>query len=141
ACMQSDPNDHTEESWQHVAPILNEIIGDLREKDRNAIVLRFFQGKDYRELAAVLGATEEAAQMRVSRALEKMRKMFARRGVVLSAAALGGVIAAEGTQAAPAGLAAMVTAGAVHGTALTASTLTLAARTLKIMAWTKAKVT
>ncbi|EEF59601.1 RNA polymerase sigma factor [Pedosphaera parvula] len=141
ACMQSDPNHHTEESWRHVAPILNEIIGGLREKDRDAIVLRFFQGKDYRQVAAVLGATEEAAQMRVSRALEKMRKMFARRGVVLSAAALGGAIAAQGTQAAPAGLAATVVAGAVHGAAMTASTLTLAEGTLKIMAWTKAKVT
>ena len=140
ACMQSDPNDQTEESWRHVAPILNEIIGDLREKDRDAIVLRFLQGKDYREVAAVLGATEEAAQMRVSRALEKMRKMFTRRGVVLSAAALGSAIAAQGTQAAPAGLAATVAAGAMHGAALTASTLTLAEGTLKIMAWTKAKV-
>jgi RNA polymerase sigma factor (sigma-70 family) len=140
ACMQSDPNDHTEESWRHVAPILNEIIGDLREKDRDAIVLRFLQGKDYRQVAAALGATEEAAQMRVSRALEKMRKMFARRGVVLSAAALGSAIAAQGTQAAPAGLAATVAAGAAHGVALTTSTLTLAEGTLKIMAWTKAKV-
>jgi Sigma-70, region 4 len=113
------------------------LIGDLREKDGDAILLRFFQGKDYRQVAAVLGATEEAAQMRVSRALEKMRKMFARRGVVLSAAALGGAIAVQGTQAAPAGLA----AGAVHGTALTASTQTLAEGTLKIMAWTKVKVT
>ena len=139
ACMQSDPNDHAEESWRHVAPILNEIIGDLREKDRDAVVLRFLQGKDYRQVAAALGATEEAAQMRVSRALEKMRKMFARRGVVLSVAALGGAIAAQGTQAAPAGLAATVAAGAVHGTALGASILTLTEGTLKIMAWTKTK--
>src|ERR1039457_2241291 len=123
ACMQSDPNDHAEESWRHVAPILNEIIGDLREKDRDAVVLRFLQGKDSRQVAAALGATEEAAQMRVSRALEKMRKMFARRGVVLSVAALGGAIAAQGTQAAPAGLAATVAAGAVHGTALGGSIL------------------
>jgi RNA polymerase sigma factor (sigma-70 family) len=115
AFMQSDPNDPAEESWRRVAPILNEIIGDLREKDRDAIVLRFLQGKDSRQVAAALGATEEAAQMRVSRALEKMRKMFARRGVVVSAAALGSAIAAQGTQAAPAGLAATVAAGAVHG--------------------------
>jgi len=139
-CMQSDPNDHDEDSWRHVTPILNEVIGGLREKDRDAIVLRFLQGKDYRQVAAALGATEEAAQMRVGRALEKMRKMFARRGVVLSAAALGGAIAAQGTQAAPAGLAATVAAGAVHGTALGASTLTLTKATLKIMAWTNTKV-
>ena len=140
ACMQSDPNDQAEESWGHVAPILNEIIGDLREKDRDAVVLRFLQGKDYRQVAAALGASEEAAQMRVGRALEKMRKMFARRGVVVSAAALGSAIAAQGSQAAPAGLAATVAVGAVHGAALTTSTLTLAEGILKIMAWTKAKV-
>ena len=103
-------------------------------------MLRFFQGKDYRQGAVALGATEEAAQMRVSRALEKMRKMFARRGVVLSAAALGVGITAQGTQAAPAGLAAAVATGAVHGTALTASTVTLAEATSKIMTWTKAKI-
>lgn len=139
ACMQSNPNEHAEESWQQVTPILNEIIGGLREKDRDAIVLRFLQGKDYRQVALALGATEEAAQMRVSRALEKMRKMFARRGVVLSAAALGTAITSQGTQAAPAGLAATVAAGAFHGTALTASTMTLT-EGLKIMAWTKVKL-
>ena len=140
ACMQFDPNDRDEDAWKHVTPILNEIIGGLREKDRDAVVLRFLQGKDYQQVAAALGATEEAAQMRVSRALEKMRNMFARRGVVLSATALGGAIAAQGTQAAPAGLAATIAAGAVHGTALGASTLTLTEGTLKIMAWTNAKV-
>ncbi len=140
ACMQSEPNASTEESWQHVTPILNEIIGDLREKDRDAIVLRFFQGKNYRQVGTALGASEEAAQMRVGRALEKIRKMFARRGVVLSAATLAGAIAAQGVKAAPVGLAATVAAGAIHNATLTASTLTLAEGTLKIMAWTKAKI-
>ena len=140
AGMQLDPNDRDEDTWKHVTPILNEIIGGLREKDRDAVVLRFLQGKDYQQVAAALGATEEAAQMRVSRALEKMRQMFARRGVVLSATALGGALAAQGTQAAPAGLAATVAAGAVHGAALGASTLTLTEGTLKIMAWTNAKL-
>ena len=139
ACMQFDPNNREEDTWNHVTPVLNEIIGALREKDRDAVVLRFLQGKDYREVGAALGATEEAAQMRVNRALEKMRKMFARRGVVLSAAALGGALAAQGTQAAPAGLAATVAAGAAHGAALGASTLTLTQTTLKIMAWTNVK--
>ena len=139
ACMQFEPNEREDDTWKHVTPILNEIIGALREKDRDAVVLRFLQGKDYQQVAAALGATEEAAQMRVSRALEKMRKMFAGRGVVVSAAALGTALAAQGTQAAPAGLAATVAAGAVHTTALGASTLTLTEGTLKIMAWINAK--
>lgn len=139
AYMQSNPSDNASEQWQQVAPVLNDAIAGLREKDRNAIVLRFLQGKDYREVAAALGGTEEAAQMRVSRALEKLRKMFATRGVALSATALGGIMTAHGTQAAPAGLAAAVAATAVKGTALAASTLTLAEGTVKFMAWIKLK--
>lgn len=141
ACMQSNPDDHSSELWQQVAPFLNDAIAGLGEKDRNAIVLRFLKGKDYREVAAALGGTEEAAQMRVSRALEKLRKRFAKRGVVLSAAGLGGVMTAHGIQTAPVGLAAAVASAAVHGTAVTASTLTLMEGTAKIMAWTKVQMT
>jgi hypothetical protein len=137
--MQSNPSDNAGEQWQQVAPVLNDAIAGLREKDRDAIVLRFLQGKDYQEVAAALGGTEEAAQMRVSRALEKLRKIFAKRGVALSSVALGGIMTAHGTQAAPAGLAAAVAATAIKGTALTASTLTLAEGTVKVMAWTKMK--
>src|SRR5262249_46754739 len=122
AYMQSNPTDNSGERWQEVAPALNDIIDSLRERDRNAIVLRFLQGKDYREVAAAMGGSEEAAQMRVSRALEKMRKLFARRGLVLPAAALAGVMAAQGTQAAPGGVAATVSAAAIHGASLSAST-------------------
>src|SRR6266481_6271590 len=88
AYMQSNPSDNSDELWQQMAPALNDVIDSLREKDRNAIVLRFLKGKDYKEVAAALGGTEEAAQMRVSRTLEKLRKLFAKRGVVLSAVML-----------------------------------------------------
>jgi hypothetical protein len=137
AYMQSTPEENPGDPWQQVAPVLNDTIAGLGEKDRNAIVLRFLQGKDFKEVGAALGASEEAAQMRVGRALEKLRKLFVKRGVVLSVAALGGVIAAQGTHAAPVGLAASITAGAVQGASLTASTLTLVKGTLKAMAWTK----
>src|SRR6266498_425447 len=138
--MQSNPDDNPSDVWQQMSPILNEVIADLGEKDRNAIVLRYLKGKEYREMAATMGGSEEAAQMRVSRALEKLRKLFAKRGVVLSAAALGGVIAVHATQAAPVGFAASVAATAVQGTALTASTLTLVKGTLKVMAWTNVQI-
>jgi RNA polymerase sigma factor (sigma-70 family) len=114
ACMQSNLSEDRGSSWQDVAPMLNDAIAGLREGDRNAIVLRFLQGKDYKAVAAALGGTEEAAQMRVGRALEKLRKLFAKRGVVLMASALGGLMAAQATQAAPLGLAASVTLGALR---------------------------
>jgi hypothetical protein len=139
AYMQSNPSDNTGQLLQQVAPALNEVIDSLREKERNAIVLRYLQGKNYREVAAALGGSEEAAQMRVSRALEKMRRLFARRGLALSVAALGGVLAAQGTQAAPSGVAATISAAAVKGATLSASTLSVAEGTLRLMAWTKVK--
>ena len=140
AYMQSDPTENSGDPWQEVAPLLNDAIAGLGEGDRNAIVLRFLQGKDYKQVAAALGGTEPAAQMRVGRALEKLRKLFALRGVVVSAGALGSLITAKAIQAAPAGLAASVCAAAVQGTSLTASTLALVKGTLKFMAWTKTKL-
>lgn len=139
ASMQANLDEQPSGPWPEVAPLLNDAIAGLREKDRNAIVLRFLQGKDYKAVAAALGGTEEAAQMRVARALEKLRKLFAKRGVVLPAAALSGLMATHGTQAAPAPLAAAVTAAAAHSVPLAASTLNLVQGTLKLMAWTKMK--
>ena len=112
----------------------------LGEKDRNAIVLRFFENKNLREVGAALGASEDAAKMRVNRALEKLRKFFTKRGVTLSAAAIAGAVSANSVQAAPVGLAKTISAVALaKGAAAGGSTLTLVKGALKIMAWTKAK--
>jgi len=137
--MQSNLNEDRGDPWREVEPMLNDAIAGLRERDRNAIVLRFLQGKNYKSVAAALGGSEEAAQMRVGRALEKLRKLFAKRGVLLTATTLGALMTAHGTPAAPSGLAASVTIGALQGTTMTASTLTLVKGTLKLMAWTKLK--
>jgi len=139
ACMQPDQSDNTEAVWQEVAPVLNDAIADLRENERLAIVLRFLQGKDYKAVAATMGGSEEAAQMRVSRALEKLRKLFATRGVALSAAVLASLMSAHAIQSAPGALARAVTASAIQATTLTGSTLSVVKGTLKLMAWTKTK--
>jgi RNA polymerase sigma factor (sigma-70 family) len=139
--MQSNSRDENEDVWQQVAPFLNDAIASLGEKDRNAIVLKFLDGKGFKEVAAALGASEDAAQMRVHRALEKLRKLFAKRGVTLTLSVLGGMIATQGVQAAPSGLAASITMVSVKTAAVTASTSNLITTTLKIMAWTKMKTT
>jgi RNA polymerase sigma factor (sigma-70 family) len=140
AYMQSNQHNDSDQLWHELAPLLNDAVAGLRETDREAIVLRFLKGKDYKELAAALGTTEPAAQMRVSRALEKLRRLFAKQGVVVPTAALAGLLAANATQAAPAGMAATVATAAIHGAALTASHLTLLQAALKFMAWTKFKI-
>jgi len=126
--------------WEQIAPLLDDAMGRLGEQDRNAIVLRFFENRTPQEVAASLKLNEVTARKRVSRALEKLRKFFARRGVVSTAAIIAGAISGNSVQAAPAALinsAAAVTIA--KGTAASASTLTLIKGALKIMAWTKAK--
>ena len=135
----SQPTD--EEAWAQIAPLLDAAMLRLGEKDRNAIVLRFFENKNLREVGAALGASEDSARVRINRALEKLRKFFAKRGGCFSAAVIATAVSANSVQAAPVGLAATISAGAVKSSAVAASTLTLVKGALKIMAWTKIKTT
>src|SRR5205085_117535 len=126
--------------WPQIAPLLEHAVGGLNEKDRNAIVLRFFEKKSLSEVGRAFGASEDAAKMRVSRALEKLRKFFTKRGITLSATVLAGAVSTHSVQAAPMELATTITATAVKGSAVALPTLTLVKGTLKLMAWTKTKL-
>jgi len=140
AYMQSLLNQPENKTWEQIAPLLDAAIAGLNEKDRHAIVLRFFQNKSLNEIGEVLGASEEAAKKRVNRALERMQKFFSRRGIDSTAAVIAETISAHSVQAAPVALAKTVTAVALaKGATASISTLTLIKGALKIMAWTKAK--
>jgi len=141
AYMQSTQTESAEATaWPQLAPLLDEALARLGKKDRDAVLLRFFQEQNLAAVAAALQVSEPAAQRRVHRAVEKLRKFFAKRGMALSGVALAGAISANSVQAAPVGLAKAVTAIAVaKGAAASTSTLTLIKGTLKIMAWTKMK--
>lgn len=136
AYMQSTLNEPEPDHWGQIAPLLEQAMSGLNDADRNAIVLRYFENKQLKDVGAALGTTGDAAKMRINRALEKLRTFFLKRGVTLSGAALGAAISAHSIEAAPIGLSAAVIA-ACQGSAMTASTLTLAKGTLKLMAWTK----
>jgi RNA polymerase sigma factor (sigma-70 family) len=125
-----------EAPWQHIAPFLDEALENLDETDRRAVFLRFFEQQSLAQVGAALSLNEEAARKRITRALEKLRKFFLKRGVTLTAVALGAALTANSVQAAPAGLS-IAAVAAAKGSAVTASTLTLAKGALKIMAWTK----
>jgi RNA polymerase sigma factor (sigma-70 family) len=127
------------EVWNQIQPLLDAAMGQLGRKDHDALVLRFFEGRTFREVSAALGTSEAAAKMRVNRALGKMRVIFSKRGLTLSATAIAGAVSGNSIQAAPIGLATSVTVAAVKGTSVTASTLTLIKTTLKTMAYTKLK--
>lgn len=115
-----------EARWEHIAPHLDAALGELEEAERDAVLLRYFERKSAREMARTLGISDEAAQKRVSRAVERLRELFARRGVPIGAGGLIAVISANAVQAAPVGLAfTITTAAALTGTTL-ASTATKA---------------
>ena len=107
-------NEPSEAAWQQLAPLLDEAIDQLGEADRQAIVLRFYERRDLRAVGAALGSSEDAAQKRLSRALEKLRTFLAGKGASLSAAALAGILEARAVTAAPAGLAPQVTFAALN---------------------------
>ncbi|HSY09549.1 MAG TPA: sigma-70 family RNA polymerase sigma factor, partial [Candidatus Dormibacteraeota bacterium] len=128
------------ETWNQIAPLLDGAMEQLGQKDHDALVLRFFENKNFAEVGAALGASEDAAKMRVSRALEKLRRFFTKRGVSSTTAIIAGTISANSAQAAPVALAKSVTAVAIaKGAAASGSTLTPIRGALKIMAWSKAK--
>ena len=81
AYMQSLLNEPEPNVWPQIAPLLDAAMAGLGEKDRNAVVLRFFENKSLGEVGRALGASEDAAKMRVNRALDKLRKFFSKRGV------------------------------------------------------------
>jgi len=140
---QSDLSRRSEaeaETWIQIAPLLDSAMEKLGRKDHDALVLRFFENRNFKEVGSALGASEGAAKMRVSRALEKLRKCFTKRGVSSTTVSIAGAISANSVQAAPVALAKSVTAVAIaKGAAASASTLTLIKGALKLMAWTKAK--
>jgi RNA polymerase sigma factor (sigma-70 family) len=98
--------------WREVGPVLDEAINELGEGDRQAILMRFFRGNAFADIGAQLRLTENAARMRVERALGKLRERLLRRGISSSAAALGAALAAQSVTAAPAGAASAAVAAA-----------------------------
>src|SRR6185295_19044167 len=110
AAEMNAAEDNPEPHWLEVAPLLDEAVNSLAEKDREAVVLRFFQGQEFQAVGMALGISEEAARKRVTRSLERLRTFFSARGVTVSVSGLLGLLASQAVVAAPAGLTAAVTA-------------------------------
>jgi len=126
--------------WQTMAPLLDEGLTALKETDRSAVVLRYFANLPQHEVGTRLGISEDAAEKRVARALEKLRRFFARRGVTLAVPLMASLLAHHAVHAAPAHLVAALpsaVAASAGGIQITSGS-TIAAGTLKNMAWASA---
>jgi RNA polymerase sigma factor (sigma-70 family) len=117
-------------NWEMISPHLDAALGKLEEADRDALMLRYFERKSAREMAIILGTSEDAAQKRVTRAVERLREFFSKRRVAIGAGGLITLISANAVQSAPAGLAATISTAVLAGTAVQASTLITATKTI-----------
>jgi RNA polymerase sigma factor (sigma-70 family) len=136
--MQEDPSTNpSDRERAELKLVLDEAMNELEPQDRNAVLLRFFDGKGLKEVGSALGISEDAARMRVNRSLGKLHSLLSARGVSLPAAALGTFLACEAVTAVPAGLAATIANAALANAAGGAGiTLTLT----KILTMTKVKL-
>jgi RNA polymerase sigma factor (sigma-70 family) len=139
AHMQSILTEPEPDAWLQIAPLLDGAMEQLGQRDHDALVLRFFEGRDFEEVGAALGASEGAAKMRVNRALEKLRTFFTKRGVVLPATTLTAAISANAVQAAPVGLAVTISAAvALAGTTVATTATAIAIKTIAMTTLQKA---
>src|SRR6266542_1587184 len=142
AATEMNTMNATAEDWTHIEPLLDEAMHALDDTDRSAVLLRYFENKSLRGVGEALGTSEDAAQKRVSRAVECLREFFAKRGVTIGAGGLVVVISANAVQAAPVGLAVTIsTAAALAGTTLAATATATATKAIAMTTLQKAIVT
>ncbi len=115
----------TDATWREIEPLLEAAMDHLGDTDRDAVILRYFENKSLREVGTALGVTDDAAQKRLSRALEKLRAFLTRRGKTVSGGALAGAITTGAIQAAPAGLAQSVATFVLSSVVVATTTSTL----------------
>ena len=125
------PTEDPAPDWQRIRPLLDDAMDQLSDADRDALLMRYFRNQDLRTIGQFLGVSDDAAQKRVARALDKLRSGLSDRGITTTATGLGAILTASAVSAAPAGLATSISA-AIVGT-ITPAAATLAATKTIVM--------
>jgi RNA polymerase sigma factor (sigma-70 family) len=136
AASQLTAMNATTADWAAVEPLLDEAMHALDDTDRAAVLLRYFENKSLRDVGQALGTTEDAAQKRVSRAVDRLREFLSKRGVTVATSGLVVLVSAHAVQAAPIGLSAAISATALAGTAVAAAATTTVTAATKGIAMT-----
>ena len=91
-----------------LVPLLDEALLSLREKERTALLLRFYESQSLRDVGVSLGVSEDAARKRVGAALDSLSSFFQRRGFKTATAAATAAALQHTAAAAPATVAASI---------------------------------
>lgn len=134
--MNQDTEDST---WTDLEPHLDEALAQLREADRDLLILRYFEGLELNDVGSRLSVSANTAHKRISRALERMRALLAKRGITVSVGVIAGVLPANAIGSVPGGL--LITLQATSSTTSSASILQLINETMNHLFWIKLKTT
>ena len=128
--------------WESISPILDEALDSLDEQDREALLLRYFSKNNFQTIGQTLGISDDASQKRVSRAVDRLRDYYAKRGVVVGVAGLAALLASNSVQAAPPGFAASIlSAACMAGTGSQTSAVIAVAKTITMTTLQKITIT
>ncbi len=122
--------------WKEIEPLLDEAMETLDPDDRSSILLRYFENKSLRDVGQTLGTSDDAAQKRVSRAVEQLREYFSKKGIAIGSGGVVALLSANAVQSAPAALATAISSAAALGVAAH-TTGTIAAGKILIMTTTQ----
>lgn len=78
--LQMHRNDESHD-WKAIAPVIDAALDALKDEDRSAILLRFYEGASHRTIGQRLGVKEDTARVRVARALTKLQNHLEKRQV------------------------------------------------------------
>ena len=140
ASLSSTEDIENEKLWSQIEPYLEDAVAGLSESDRSAVLLRFYEKLPLQEVGRRLGVSEDGARKRVSRAVQKLRNALSRRGTVPAAVALGAILAARTSEAAPVALQASVIKASLAATTVSGILPELARQTLEAWRWTRLKL-
>jgi RNA polymerase sigma factor (sigma-70 family) len=124
---QAMPSDLSTDAldWSELRPVIDGAVGDLSAKDREALLLRYFENRSHREIGELLVLNDNAARMRVERALDKVRRLLAKRGITSSASGLAAALIAHATTGTASLTATQITTAALASATAVGSGFTL----------------
>lgn len=135
-----ETGENADADWAHLRGALDDAIVRLSDKDRQAVVLRFFNQQNFEQVGRTLGVSADAAKQRCFRAVEKLRARLTRRGVALTAAALATLITSRAVEAAPPALASTIGAAGATSASSAAAPSLIAKGAAKLMTFARLKL-
>src|SRR5215204_4738238 len=128
--MNSEPK--SDSTWEEIAPLLDAAMSRLGEKDRNAILLRYFQNKTLQDVGRAMGISDDTAQKRIARGIQKLRRFLGGRNALITAGGLTTLLAAQAGAAASIRSAEAICAVATGGSSLSTATAAIVKGTLSM---------